>query len=673
MKNLITGIVSFYIPLLTCFSQNVMTPELLWSLGRVSPEAISADGKNMIFGVTYYQIADNKGERNLYTIPVIGGEVKQITSTPGSESNVLKMPSGKMGYVYKGQLYECEWDGSSTVQITNIEGGISHVRFSPDGQYILYSQDVKTRKTNAEIYPDLPKANARIIDDLMYRHWDSWEDELNSHIFYAPFTKNSVGTAKDIMEGEQFDSPVMPFGGLEDVIWGSDSKSIMYVCKKKSGRDYAVSTNTDIYLYDMEKEKTINLTEGMMGFDTHPVLSPDGKKLAWLSMERDGYEADKNRLFVMDMQTLEKKYITETFDETINTIQWSNDGNKIYFTSPTNSTIQIYVCDVAGNGFISKVTSGQFDITGLIGEIDGGKMLVTRADMNHAAEIYSVVLSNGEMMQVTKTNDSTYNSLALSTIEQAWVPTFDAMKMLVNVILPPNFDKNKKYPVLVYCQGGPQSTLSQYYSFRWNFQLMAAQGYVVIAPCRRGMPGFGTVWNELISGDWGGRAIKDYLSATDWAKKLPYVDTEKFAAVGASYGGYAVYMLAGVHEKRFQSFIAHDGIFNTESFYGTTEEIWFSDFDMGGAYWEKKQNSSYTTFNPMSYVRNWDTPILIFQGGKDYRTTEDQAFQAFTAAKMLSLKSRFVYLPDENHWVLTCQNALLWQREFYNWLGETLK
>lgn len=653
-------------------AQNTFSPEMLWSLGRVSPEIISADGKNIIYGVTTYNIQENKGERDLYAMPVTGGEAKQITNTPGGEVNVLIMPSGKMGYIYRGQLYESNWDGSNAVQVSNIDGGISNVKVSPNGEYILFSQDVKTRRTTAEIYPDLPKANAKIIDDLMYRHWDSWEDDMSSHIFYAPVAKLADGVKKDIMEGEEYDCPGLPFGGLEDVLWGADSKSIIYVCKKKTGKEYAVSTNSDIYKYDLEKGITVNLTEGMMGYDTYPVLSPDGKKLAWLSMERDGYEADKNRLFVMDMHSSEKKYLTETFDETINSIVWSTDGKNIYFTSPTNSTIQLYACEVAAGGTIKKITTGLFDITGIIGETENETMLVTRTDVNHAAEIFAVHLSNGQMKQITKTNDKIYSTVAPSTVEQVWVPTFDGMKMLVNVILPPNFDNTKKYPVLVYCQGGPQSALTQFYSFRWNFQLMAAQGYVVIAPCRRGMPGFGTVWNELISGDWGGRAIKDYLYATDWAKKLPYADTEKFAAVGASYGGYSVYMLAGVHEKRFHSFIAHDGLFNTESFFGTTEEIWFSDFDMGGAFWEKKQNSSYTSFNPMSYVQNWDTPILIYQGGKDYRTTEDQAFQAFTAAKLKGVKSRFVYLPEENHWVLSCQNALLWQREFYTWLDETL-
>ncbi|MBC8045333.1 MAG: S9 family peptidase, partial [Fimbriimonadaceae bacterium] len=636
-----------------------------------------------------YNITENKGERNLYSISVSGGEVKQITTTVGGEGNVLKMPNGKMGYIYKGQLYAAEWDGSNAMQLTTIEGGISNVRISPDGQYILYTQDVKTKKTTADIYSDLSKANVRIIDDLMYRHWDSWEDEYSSHVFFAPFTKNSVGTAKDIMEGENYDCPQMPFGGLEDIIWNADSKSILYVCKKKTGKEYATSTNTDIYLYDLEKDKTINLTEGMLGFDTNPVLSPDGKELAWLSMEIDGYEADKNRLFIMDMKSKSKTYLTGAFDENVDNFIWSSDGKKIYFISPKNSSIQLYEIDILQSmtakgtmAGIKQITNKQFDITGIIGEINKGTeinkvaesiLLVTGTDMNHANEIYAVNISSGEMQQITKTNNSIYESIKLSRIENHWLKTFDGKEMMVNVILPPNFDKTKKYPVLIYCQGGPQSALTQYYSFRWNFQLMAAKGYVVIAPCRRGMPGFGTKWNEAISTDWGGGALQDYLYATDWAKNLPYADADRFAAVGASYGGYAVYMLAGIHDGRFKTFIAHDGIVNTQSFLGTTEELWFANFDMGGTYWEKgKHNDSYSKFNPINYVSEWDTPILIFQGGKDYRTTEDNAFQAFTALQMKGIKSRFVYLPDENHWVLSCQNALVWQREFYRWLEETL-
>lgn len=664
-------------------AQNVMTPELLWSLGRVSPETVSADGKSLIYGVRYYNTADNKGETNLYALPLTGGDVKQITSTAGTESNVMVLPGGKMGYLYNGQLYSSEWDGTQAVKISDIEGGIANARISPDGQYILFSQEVKTKNATSDLYPQLPKANAVITDQLMFRHWDSWEDDKSNHVFYAPLTKNSVGTPKDIMAKEPFDCPQMPFGGVEDMIWSADSRNIFYVCKKKKGTEYALSTNTDIYKYNLPNDLTFNMTQGMEGYDTNPDISPDGNKIIWLSMEHDGYEADKNRIELADFGSGVRTDLTAGFDETVESIRWSNDGTKIYFIAPKQSSLQLYEIDVAKamaapgtmTG-IRQVTDGQFDISAMIEEVSnarGAIMLVTKTDMNHAAEIYGVNLNTGELKQLSKINDAVYSKLSLSTVEQYWIPTFDAQRMLINVILPPGFDKNKKYPVLIYCQGGPQSALTQFYSFRWNFQLMAAHGYVVIAACRRGMPGFGTQWNQLISADWGGRAIKDYLYATDWAKKLQFADSSRFAAVGASYGGYAVYMMAGMHDGRFKTFIAHDGLFNTESFYGTTEEMWFADYDMGGAYWIKgKQNPSYTTSNPKNYINNWNTPILIFQGGRDYRTTEDQAFQAFTAAQVKGIKSRLVYLPDEGHWVLSPQDAMLWQSEFYKWLNETL-
>lgn len=659
-------------------AQQVMTPELLWKLGRVSPEAMSPDGKSIIYGVTNYSIEENKGERNLFSISVNGGVSMQLTKMIGGESNVMTLPNGKMGYIYKGQIYMCDWDGANTTQLTKDAGGYSNVRISPDGKYLLFSRDVKTRETTADKYPDLPKSSAILINDLQYRHWDTWEDEFRSHVFYAPITMNTIGAAIDIMQGEDYDCPQMPFGGAEDIIWGPDSKSIIYICKKKSGTEYFTSTNTDIYLYNLETAKTINLTEGMMGYDTQPTLSPDGKMLAWLSMEKDGYEADKNRLFIYDFVRNRKGDLSKNYDETIDQIRWSNDGKKIYFIAPTQSSYQLYALDVmkaieteAALSNIREISAGQFDITSIIGE-DNENIYVSKMDMNHATELFLLNIKNGQLKQITQTNTAIYDTLKLSTVEQYWVPTFDGTQMLVNVILPPDFDKTKKYPMLLYCQGGPQSSLSQFYSFRWNFQLMAANGYVVIAPCRRGMPGFGTQWNELISGDWGGRPIKDYLYATDWAKKLPFVDAEKCAAVGASYGGYSVYMLAGVGEGRYQSFIAHDGLFNTESFIGTTEEKWFANWDMGGAYWQKSQNESYSSFNPMTYVNKWKTPIMIIQGGKDYRTTEDQAFQAFTAAQLKGIKSKLLYLPDENHWVLSAQNALVWQREFFSWLKETL-
>ncbi len=666
-------------------AQAVMNPELLWSLGRVGAETLSPDGKNVIFGVTYYDIESGSSERNLYTIPTKGGNPIQITTTKGGENSVMPLPGGKMGFMYKGQIWQSNWDGTEAQQLTNYTEDLNNVRFSPNGMYIMFSKDVKMEKTMAsEIYPDLTGSNMRIMDDLMYRHWDTWEDGAFSHVFYAKWDNGKIIDEKDIMAGQDFDCPQMPFGGTEDMVWHPDSKHIVYVTKQKTGAAYAMSTNTDIFVYNLENGKTENFTGSMMGYDTNPQISPDGTKMAWLSMERDGFEADKSRLYILEKKTNTMIDASNSYDESVASINWSNNGKYIYFTAAIDGTIQLFELDIenvmtktdAANRKVNpvrKITTGDFDITGIVGETNG-QLIVTRTDMNHATEIFRVNAATGDMTAITNINKPQYDKIKMGKTERKMVKTSDGKDMLVWFIYPPDFDPNKKYPTLLYAQGGPQSALTQFYSFRWNFQLMAANGYIVVAPNRRGMPGHGTAWNEEISGDWGGQPIRDYYSAIDYAKTLPYVDADRCGAVGASYGGYSVYMMAGTHNGRFKSFIAHDGLFNLESFYGTTEEMWFADWDMGGPYWEKgKQDVSYKEFNPINFVQNWDTPILIYQGGKDYRTTEDQAFQAFQAAQLRGIKSRFVYLPEENHWVLKCHNALAWQREFYKWLDETLK
>lgn len=675
MRNYILGAVLSMSTTLS--AQQVMTPELLWQLGRVGAETVSPEGK-LIYRVSYFDAVINKSESNLYSVDLNGTGINQLTSNQGTEYNVLTLPNGKMGYLYKGQLWQSEWDGSRAVQLTRYEPGLDNVRFSPDGSRIIFSQEIKTGMTVQDRYSDLDKANAYIIDGLNYRHWDHWEDDKNNHVMVAGYKDGNLLDVVDIMANEPFDTPTAPFGGAEDMIWNHDGTEIIYVCKKKSGTEYAISTNTDIYAYNLSTGKTRNLTDGMMGYDLAPAVSPNGEWLAFLSMERDGYEADKNRMMVLNLRTGERKDLSGFIDESVTSIKWSNDGKNIYFISPTKGVEELYLFDFDSyyRGLrifpIKSVSQGQFDVTGMIAEVDGN-LLVSRTDMNHATELFKVQLNDGSMQQITSVNDAVYSKLSLSKVEPHWIKTTDGKDMLVWVIFPPNFDPKKKYPSILYCNGGPQSALSQFYSFRWNFQLMAAKGYIVIAPNRRGMPGHGVAWNEQISTDWGGQAIQDYYSAADWAKSLEFIDDDRMAAAGASYGGYSVYMMAGTHEGRFASMIAHDGLFNLESFYGTTEEMWFANWDMGGPYWEKgPQDNSYSKFNPINFVQNWDTPILIYQGGKDYRTTEDQAFQAFNAAQLRGIKSRFVYLPEENHWVLSCQNGLLWQREFFRWLEETM-
>jgi dipeptidyl aminopeptidase/acylaminoacyl peptidase len=620
---------------LNAMAQNVMTPELLWKLGRVTPLGISKDKKNIIYKVSTPSVAENKSDSKYFSIPVDGGKATEIS------------------------------DYKTLVNDKNI---------SPDGKYIVYNEEVKIDNVHGkDFYPELEKSNVQIYNGLDYRHWDTWNEGKFNHVFYKENKEGAVGI--DILKGENFDSPQKPFGGDEDYIWSSDSKSILYVCKKKAGTQYAISTDTNIYEYNLETGKTINRTDGNLGYDTAPQFSPSGD-LTWLQMKRDGYEADKNDLIVSFKGM--KMNLTANWDGTVSSFKWSNDGKKIYFIAPIDGTLQLFEVNFPGLTKIAvtvrQITDGNFDVHDLVG-FSGDDFIVTRTDMNHAAEIFSYNLKKNTWKQLSNVNTATYATLTLSKTERRYVTTTDGKKMLVWVILPPNFDATKKYPTLLFCQGGPQSPLTQSYSFRWNFSLMAAQGYVVVAPNRRGMQGHGVEWNEQISKDWGGQVMNDYLSAIDDVSKESYVDKTRLGCVGASYGGYSVFYLAGIHNNRFKTFIAHDGVFNTQSMFGTTEEVFFNNWDFGGAYWEKDNaaaQKTYTTFNPINYVQNWNTPILIIQGGNDFRVAIGQSQEAFQAAQLRGIKSRFLYFPEENHWVLKPQNAQVWQKEFYKWLKETL-
>jgi dipeptidyl aminopeptidase/acylaminoacyl peptidase len=547
---------------------------------------------------------------------------------------------------------------------------------SPDGHYQITTKEVKITKVfGSDFYPELAKSNVQVYDGLNYRHWDTWEDGAFGHLFLHPMVNGIAGTGKDIMPNEPFDCPQKPFGGDEDYVWTPDSKKIIYVAKKKSGTAYAVSTNTDLYEYDLSTGATANLTDGMLGYDTNPSFSSTGA-LAWLSMKRDGYESDKNDIIVRSGGATIN--LTQQWDESVSHYIWSQDGKRIYFTGAIDGTLQLFEVDYPAatkkTPQVKQITKGEFDIAAIGGQ-SGNTMIVSRTDMNHAAELYSANLTNGQLTQLTHVNDGVYASLEMSKVEKRMVPTTDGKQMLVYVIYPPDFDPAKKYPTLLYCQGGPQTALTQFYSYRWNFQLIAANGYIVVAPNRRGMPGHGVAWNEQISKDHGGQVMNDYYSAIDHVAKEPYVDKARLGAVGASYGGYSVFFMAGTHNNRFKTFISHDGIFNFKSMYGTTEEVFFSEWDYGGPYWDKNNaaaQKSYNSFDPSNLVEKWNTPILIFQGGKDYRVSDGQGFEAFQAAQLRGIKSRLIYLPTENHWVLTAQNALVWQREFFKWLRETL-
>ena len=657
-------------------NSNIMTPEVLWSFGRIGESVVSPDKTTVLFGVTYYDIQQNKGNCDLYTIGVDGKNLKQITSTPGSEYNATWRPDGKkIGFLSaqsgEMQLYEINPDGTDAKQISFINGGIDGFKYSPDMSKILYIQEVKVDKNTQDIYPDLPKASGRIMDDLMYRHWDQFVDTY-THIFVADYNENKITEGTDIMPGEPWESPLKPFGGLEQINFSPDSKTIAYTCRKLKGKEYALSTNSDIYLYAIATKKTTNLTEGMMGYDISPVYSPDGSKIAWESMEHNGYESDKSRLFVHDFTTGTKTDYSRDFDQNSNGLTWSDDGKSIYFISDIHATDEIYRLDLK-NGKITRITDG---IHNYLNVAVAGKMLIAqRQSMSSPTEIYAVNPKDGKDTQITFVNKDLLDQLKFGNVEKRWIKTTDNKEMLTWIIYPPNFDPNKKYPALLYCEGGPQSTVSQFWSYRWNFQMMAANDYIIVAPNRRGLPGFGTAWNEQISGDYGGQNMQDYLSAIDSMKKEPFVNADKLGCVGASYGGFSVYWLAGNHNKRFKAFIAHDGMFNLESQYTETEEMWFVNWDLGGPFWDKDNATAQRSYanSPHKFVQNWDTPILVIHGERDYRIPATQGMSAFDAAVLRGVPAKMLYFPDENHWVLKPQNGILWQRTFFGWLDKWLK
>ncbi len=657
-------------------SSPIMTPEVLWSFGRVSEPVLSPDKSTILYGVTYYDIPQNKGNRELYTIGVDGKNLKQITRTKFSEYQALWTPDGKkIGFMSTEsgsmQLWEMDPDGTNRVKISDEESGITGFAYSPDGKKVLYTKEISIDKTVKDIYPDLPLSSGRVITDLMYRHWDTWVDSY-SHIFIADHDGSKLSNDVDIMKDEPYESPLKPFGGMEQITWSPDSKVVAYTCRKKKGIDYALSTNSDIYLYDIGSKKTTNLTEGMMGYDVAPVYSPDGKKIAWQSMERDGYESDKNRLFIYDIDTKVKTDYTKGFDQNAEGLAWTDDSKSIYFISDIQATDEIYRLDVA-DGKITRITDGIHDYTGVIPA--GKQLIATRMSMSMPVEIYSVDPITGKDTQITFTNKDLLDQLKFATIEKRWIKTSDNKEELTWIIYPPNFDRTKKYPTLLYCEGGPQSTVSQFWSFRWNFQMMAANGYIIVAPNRRGLPGFGQKWNEEISGDYGGQNMKDYLSAIDAMSKEPFVNKDKLGCIGASYGGFSVYWLAGNHHKRFKAFIAHDGMFDFEAQYLETEEMWFANWDLGGPFWDKNNKIAQRSFanSPSRFIQNWDTPILVVHSELDYRIPVTQGMEAFNAAILRKVPAEFLYFPDENHWVLKPQNGILWQRTFYAWLDKWLK
>lgn len=656
--------------------------DALEALGRVSDPRVSPDGKTVLFGISYESLEQNASNNDLYTLALDARDAQpvRITRTPKSEAGAVWMADGRIAFLYpdadgKMQMWTMKADGTDRVQATTHEGGISGFLLSPDEKHVVVIGNVKYARSAADIYPDLPKATGHVVDDLMYKHWDEWVTEI-PHPFVGTFDGTAVKDLRDIMQDEPYEAPMKPFGGTESFAWHPNGKMLVYVSRKKTGMDYALSTNSDLYLYDLESGGTRNLTEGMMGYDTMPAFSPDGTYLAWLSMEHDGYESDRNRLFLLNCFTAEKQDITAEWDYTIDEFAWAPDGRNIFFIAPKDGVVPVFSIDVSSHA-ISQLTDVQADFTSLA-PAGNGRLVTMNHSMLRPNELQLITLRGKkapELKPLTDVNGYIFAQVEMPTVEKRLVPTTDGKQMTTWVVYPPRFDATKKYPAILYCQGGPQQAVSQFWSYRWNLALMGANGYIVIAPNRRGLPGFGSEWNEQISKDYPGQNMKDYLSAVDDLKKEPYVDADHIGATGASYGGFSVYWLAGNHEGRFAALLAHAGIFNMEAQYLETEEMWFANWDMGGAFWEKDNAAAQRTFanSPHRFVDRWTAPIMISHGEYDYRILASQGMAAFNAAKLRGIPAEMVIYPDENHWILKPQNAVMWQRLFFRWFDRWLK
>lgn len=665
-----------YRPAVPRLTSDRMTPEVLWSFGRISNVQLYPDKSRILFGVTRYNIEENKGYRDLYSVPVSGGDVTEVTNTAYNENGESFRPDGtKIGFLCResgsSQIWEMNLNGTGVRRISDVQGDISGFSYSPDQKHIAFIMEVKVKPNTRDKYPDLSHANARAYEDLMYRHWDEWT-ETYTHIFIGEFSKNKLINPRDIMEGEAWESPLKPYGGMEQITWSPDGTKLIYTCRKKQGLEYALSTNSDLYQYDLVTGATKNLTAGMMGYDINPSISPNGRYLAWESMERDGYESDKNRLMIQDLQSGSILDATARFDQQVQSLAWTPDNSAIYFISDFQATDEIYRYQLQTDS-IQKITEGIHDYS-LVLPADN-RLITVRKSMSKPDEIFTVDPLTGSAEELSFVNKPLLDQLTMGRVESRWVNTTDQKQMKVWVIYPPHFDPSKSYPAILYCGGGPQTTVSQFWSYRWNFQMMAANDYIIVAPNRRGLPGFGREWLEQISGDYGGQNMLDYLSAIDTVATETYVDETRMGAVGASYGGFSVYYMAGHHNGRFKAFIAHDGMFNLEANYLETEEMWFANWEMGGPYWDTTNLVAQRSFasSPHHFVDKWDTPILVIHGEKDFRISYSQGLQAFDAARLRNIPARLLIFPEENHWILTCQNGILWQREFFSWLDRWLK
>lgn len=656
----------------------MVSPEVLAAFGRINEAAVSPDGKSFAFTLSYEDINENSSNADIYLAKIDGSDLKQLTATPKSEANIRWIDGGnKIAFLgldkttEKTQVFVMNADGTGRQCVSAIKRGVTCFEISPDGSKIVFGSSIDAQDKDSTLFAGLPNTTGRVVNDLMYKHWDEWVTDI-PHPFLADFSGNKVENEFDMMEGEPYECPMKPFGGAETFAWAPDSKSLVYVCRKLTGKEYAYSTNSDIYLYDVASKKTVaNLSEGNEGYDTDPKFSPDGKSLAWLSMKTPSYESDKKRLVVMDMATRKLRDLTENWDYWPEGLAWNGDSKSIVFNAYYQGTEPVFRIDVESCK-IDTLATGMWDYVN-VEPIDNNRVLALRHSMQRPNEV--CVIENGNAKDVTSVNAALLSKLDLGKVEKAMVPTTDGKEMTAWVIYPPNFDPNKKYPMLLYCQGGPQSAVSQFFSYRWNFMIMAANGYIVIAPNRRGVPGFGEEWNRQISGDYGGQNMQDYLSAVDYMTAKPYVDADRVGAIGASYGGFSVYWLAGHNDGRFAALIAHAGIFNVEAQYLETEEMWFANFDIGGPFWEKDNATAQKTYenSPHRFIDKWTAPILITVGELDYRILASQGMMAFNAAKMRGLEAEMLVFPDENHWILKPQNAILWQRVFFRFLDKYLK
>lgn len=687
-------------------SSDRMSPEALWAMGRIASAEASPDGKSIVYQVGYYSVKLNKSRQVICTVDNDGRNLRQLSTDGKSETDPTWIDGGKrIAFISGGQVWSMNADGTGRRQLTNDKTGIDGFKFSPDGTKVILVKQIPFHESIKENPADLPEASGRLITDLNYRHWDEYVESI-PHPFLATVSAQGISEGYDILDGEPYECPMKPFGGIEQLAWSPDSKTIAYTCRKKKGVAYAISTDSDIYLYDLQSKTTRNLckpegyvepavdaTKSMKnqavnspenlknnpGYDTNPKFSPDGKLIAWQSMPRDGYESDRNRLCIYDLNTGEKKYATEKFDSNVDDFCWLPNSRELAFIGVWHGCVNMYRTTLDGN--VEQLTNDCADFVSVSTANNGNKLLAIRQSMSAPNDIFVVSpekkAAKTKVNQITNENSNILSQLKLGKVTERWVKTSDGKDMLVWIVLPSDFDESKKYPTLLFCEGGPQSPVSQFWSYRWNMQIMAAHGYVVVAPNRRGLPGFGSEWNEEISGDWTGQCMKDYLSAIDdAAENLPFVDKDRLGAVGASFGGFSVYYLAGHHDKRFKCFIAHDGAFNLESMYTDTEEAWFSNWEYDDAFWNKDRtdNAKRTYENsPHRFVDKWDTPILCIHGEKDYRINANQGFGAFNAARMKGIPAELLLFPDENHWVLKPQNGVLWQRTYFDWLDKWLK